>query len=357
LTAFEERNIVRRYGNIIPGGARGLEVFFMEYGEQFYPGEVGLNVTPPTLPPDLFTTNLTEIAGNAAAAVTGQSAADVLLGLQIPGVTAAFYPPDGLEATLELFMGDTKLSELSTYYVAHAYDLVRRQNIYFVHDTTPADRSVAFTAQGWIRDEPRDIPAEMTGENYEPDNLITVHDFFVRDIARASSAVPAIHPSKTMTPIDDEENLYAFIDGAVITNNPALQALVFLTTAPREIPIEDIAMISFGSGIPLLDFTTNVNSAALGWLINNELITIMSDGSAENVQSQVDFLFYGNPNVLPGQYLRIQTTAAFNSTTGEALQAPTDIEGLPVLRQRGVEVAEIYRDAIDNFVANYLFAE
>lgn len=359
--AFAERQIVRRYGNIIPGGARGLEVFFMEYGDQFYPGEVGLNVTPPTVAPELLTTNLTDIAASATAAITGQTAADFLANLQIPGVTAAFYPADGLEATLELFMGDVRLSEMTTFYIGHAYDLITRQNVYFVHDTA-GQRPVTYTAAGVIRGEPREIAEDETGTSYEPDNTITVSDYFIRDVARASSAVPAIHPSHTVNalPGEDENELdlfYIMIDGAVITNNPALQALVFLTTAPREIPIDEIAMVSIGSGVPLLDLSTNVNSAALGWLINNELMTIMSDGSAENVQQQVDFLFYGNPNILPGQYLRIQTTAEFNSTVGEALRAPTDVEVLPVLRRRGIEVAETYRDAIDNYVANFIFAE
>lgn len=328
----------------------------MEYGDQFYPGEVGLNITPPTIPPDLVPTNFSELAQNAADLVTGQAAVEFIAGLQIPGVTAAFYPADGLEEVLELFMGDARLSELSTYYVAHAYDLIQRQNVYFVHDTT-AQRSVSYTASGIIRGEPRQIPEDETGENYMPDNEVRNQDFYMRDIARASSAVPAIHPSHVMSPIDEDDFTFVFIDGAVITNNPALQALVFLTSAPRETPLGDIAMVSFGSGIPLLDFSTNVNSAALGWLVNNELVTIMSDGSAENVQSQVDFLFYGNADVNPGQYLRIQTTAQYNSTVGEALRAPTDIEGLPVLRRRGLEVAETYREAIDSFVANYIFAE
>lgn len=347
---FSSRNINRRYGRIVPGMARGLEVFFMEYAERFYPGGIGLNITPPTIPQDLLTANLSTIA-----AATPQVFQQFLP--EIPGVNAPFFPVNGLEEVLELFMGDTRLSEMSSYWVVHAYDLIRRRNIYFVHDTTPNRRSLSYTAYGIIRNRPREITNEGGNEDYMPDNSIETKDFYIRDITRASSALPAFHEAKTMTPIDDDNTSYAFIDGSTISNNAALQCLIFLSAAPRQIPMSEIAMLSLGTGIPLLDFSTNLDASALGWLLNNELLSIMSDGSAENIQSQVDFLFYGNPDVRPGQYLRVQTTAELETNEGDALTGGPDVEYLPTLRRMGVQTARRYAAAIDTFVATYVFAE
>ena len=353
--------IRREYGSIESGEAKGLEVFFMEFGEDIYPGGIPqVNVTPPAQQVDLVggLTNLTALPALTAQALTNAPA--FLPGIEIPGVNAPFYPVEGLEEALDRFYGDVKLSEVSTYYVMHAYDLRRRQNVYFVNDERDR-RSVTFTSHVVTRDRPREVPTEndQTNEDFEytPDNNRTDGlDFYLKDIVRGSSALPGFHEAKDVTDVDGDRT-YTLVDGALVTNNPALQTLIFLSTEPKSIPIKDIAMISLGSGIAVNDIEQNVNASAFGWLLNNALVTVMADGSAENVQSQVDFLFYGNPDVQPNQYIRVQTTEPANSTEGDALTRVTEPNDLPVFKDIGEEVAKRYRKAIDQFVADFIFAE
>ena len=353
--------IVREYGSIEPGEAKGLEVFFMEFGRDIYPGGIPqVNFTPPEQEVDVVggLTNLTALPELTTAALTNAPA--FLPSFEIPGVNAPFYSVDGLEEALERFYGDVKLSELSTYYILNAYDLISRRNVYFINDDKDP-RSVTYTSHVVTRDRPRKAPtdADLKNEDFEyhpDDDKSEGLDFYMRDLVRASSALPGFHEAKDVKAIDDEQR-YSLVDGALVSNNPTLQALIFMSTGPKSIPIKDIAMISLGVGVAVDDLEQIVNASAFGWLLNNGFVTVMADGSAENVQSQVDYLFYGNPEVQPEQYLRIQTTAPANTTEGDALTRATEPDDLPVYEEIGKDVVKRYRKAIDRFVADFIFAE
>lgn len=353
---FRNRRIRREYGTIIPGEARGLVVFFMEFGDTFYPGGLPqVNITPPTVNASLIP-SLANVSFATLTQLPAQAPFE-LPSVEIPGVNAPVYSVEGLESTLARFFGDVKLSELHTYYVVHAYDLNTRRNVYFIHDNQERP-SQTFTSHVVTRNRPRSIPANSDDEDfvYSPDNeLEDRYDFYMRDVVRASSAVAAFHEAKVMSPVDYPNTTYSFIDGATITNNPALQALIFLTSAPRSIPIEEIAMISLGTGVSYDAYEENADSGPLGWLLNNQLLSIMTEGGAENVQSQVDYMFYGNPNVMPNQYLRVQVSAERNTTTGDALTRVTDADDLPTYERLGRIVARRYRSAINHFVEQFIF--
>eukprot|EP00210_Caulerpa_lentillifera_P007856 g7498.t1 len=353
---FRQRRIRRDYGNIIPGEAQGLMVFFLEYGDTFYPGgPPQVTVTPPTMNVSLLP-NFSNLGG----LLSGDSPQQVpfqLPSVEIPGLNAPVYSVEGLERALNLFLGNVRLSQLDVYYVVHAYDLNSRRNVYFIHDNQ-GDPAQTFTSHVVTRDVPREVPDNADDDDFEysPDNdQVEGLDFYMREVVRGSSAVASFHEAKVMSPIDNPNITYTFIDGATITNNPALQALIFLTSAPRSIPTEEIAMISLGTGVSYDAYVENANSGPLGWLLNNELLSIMTEGGAENVQAQVDYMFYGNRNVRPNQYLRVQVSAERNTTTGEALTSVTDAQYLPTYESLGRRVARRYRGAINDFVSHFIF--
>ena len=356
--ALEDSRIVERYGRILPGQARGLQVFFAEYGPTFYPDGLNFDLTQlattargPQLPAPPFGFN---------PAILANPNLNPLLNpfIQIPGVTSPTYPVEGLELALDLFFGDTKVSDLSTYYISQVYDLIRRQTLYFVHDTTSDLQNRTFASHGINRNEPREFPVTNSGETIDVQPDRTVHDsldFYMTDVLRASTATPALYPAKELSPIDNEDIVYSLIDGFMSGGNPSLQALIFLSAQPTLIPIPEIAMLSLGSGVALQKLEHRGDASSLAWLANNALLTTMTDGSAENIQSQVDFMFYGNPAVRPGQYLRVQVTMETEEENGEAFIRATEPKDIPIYTEIGQKTAIRYREAIDSFVANFIF--
>ena len=108
---FNQKYIIRKYGHLYPGCAKGIDVFFEVLGKKIYP-PLGICHTPK---PKL--------------SLRGFS-------VDIPGVTAPFYPVWGLEKTLKLFYGDTKLSELDTAAAVYAFDVDFRNPVLFVYNTS-----------------------------------------------------------------------------------------------------------------------------------------------------------------------------------------------------------------------------
>jgi len=355
---FRQRRIIRDYGQILPGEALGLVVFFREYGNTFFPGgPPDIAITPPMVNVSAFPSVIAALATNPTQ--LPEQVPFELPTVDIPGINSAVYSVEGLEETLELFLGDTKLSDLYTHYVMHAYDLNRRRNVYFIHNTQ-VQPSVTFTSHVVTRDRPREIPEDTNDEDfmYTPDNNQEDGlDFYMREVVRASSAVAMFHEAKVLSPVNEPNITYTFIDGSHITNNPALQGLIFLTSGNHSVPVEQVAMISLGTGVSYDNFAENADSGPLGWLLNNELLSIMGDGGAENVQSEVDYLFYGNPLVRPNQYLRVQYSTERNTTEGDALSRVTEYDDLPVYEEIGDRVARRYKSAIRRFVSEFIFSD
>ena len=354
---LEDPRIVQRYGRILPGQARGLEVFFTEYGPTFYPDGLNFNLNQRATTEGVFEFPTPPFNFNQAS-LTDPNRRPLISLIQIPGVTSPTYSVEGLELALDLFLGDTKLSDLSTYYLSYVYDLIRRQTISFVHDTTSDLHHRTFTSHGVIRNEPRVFPETNGGEtvDVQPDRTVQSSlDFYMKDVLRAGSASPALYPAKELSPIGRDDIMYSLIDGFMAGSNPSLHALIQLSAQPSLIPITEIAMLSLGSGVALQQLEERADGSALGWLANNALLGITTEGSAENIQSQVDYMFYGNPYVRPGQYLRVQTTKETDEANGEAFTRATEPEDIPIYTRVGRRTSRRYREAIDHFVEHFIF--
>ena len=153
--------------------------------------------------------------------------------MDIPGVTAPFYPVWGLEKTLRLFYGDTKLSELDTAAAVYAFDVDFRNPVLFVYNTSkPHPHSDAILIQSRdtfiIPGEDRELQRHIERSKDERYLDARRQDFYIHDLGRASSALPTVYASKKFTAVDDKTAKYDCVDGAMIAPNPTLNSLSFM---------------------------------------------------------------------------------------------------------------------------------
>jgi len=129
------------------------------------------------------------------------------------------YLPTGLETGLTNFFGTLKLSQLVKPCYITAYDMIHCKPYFF--DSYPAKKA--------------------------PGN-----DYFVKDIARATSALPGIFPPASVSSLDG--STHTFIDGSIFAYNPTLQAYI----AARNIfpDAEDFLIVSLGTGLSQKTYTT-----------------------------------------------------------------------------------------------------
>ena len=169
-----------------------------------------------------------------------------------------------------------------------------------------------------------------------------IADYFVKDVARATSAAPTYFECskvKSLTNIN-----YPLIDGGVFVNNPALCAYAEVHNE-YEVTARDMAILSLGTGYEKQAY--NYNQAKdwgmLGWI--KPLISIMMSGVSEVVDYQLRQIY--SAVKAPGQYLRINTEFPINvnSDMDDASQG-----NLNALKELGTETAQIFDNQLDEFV-------
>ena len=328
-------DVVSKYGDFYPGSAAGLDVFFEEYGKKIYPpGFYGLQ-----------TPRFSFGAGRFS--------------VDIPGVNSPLYPVDGLEEALKVFYGDTKLSEMHTSIIVHAYDVRHRNPVLFSYNH---EAKQPYTAATVVQSRDALVlysagAVERSRESSREGRYLDVQqeDFYIRDIARASSALPGFHDAKKIHPVNDAEKDYLCVDGGLVSPNPTMHAVNFILRMTRLVDINRIATLSLGAGGVIGDFSESVGRGAR-WLLSGDLISIVYDGGNEAVQSNLFYLFYEQLRFDRGQFLRIQVFAQRHSEYAEALNSVTHVQHLKALKNVGQMTAEQYKDDIKDFVAKFLFS-
>ncbi|MCK4803316.1 MAG: patatin-like phospholipase family protein, partial [Spirochaetes bacterium] len=124
------------------------------------------------------------------------------------------YSADAFEETLEDYFGDLRLSDLLKPCLITAYDIKRRCTVFFTqHDA----------------------------------KRMETRDFFLKDVARATSAAPTYFEAAKIKSLADVP--YPLIDGGVFANNPAICAYIEVRRKFKKRPIiKKIAMLSLGTG-------------------------------------------------------------------------------------------------------------
>lgn len=188
------------------------------------------------------------------------------------GVLDEKYSADELEEALIDYMQDLELKDLLKPCLVTSYDIKRRKGHFFTQHTANDDKE----------------------------------NFYVRDVARATSAAPTYFEVSRVKSFGNE--YYPLIDGGVFVNNPTLcayaEARKLKFNATKNKPTaKEMAILSIGTGnIDNPYYYKNAKDwGMVQWL--KPLIDIMMSGVAETVDYQLGQIYdaVGKPN----QYLRL----------------------------------------------------
>lgn len=188
------------------------------------------------------------------------------------GLSDEKYSAGTLERVLHRYLGDQLLSDLVKPCLVTAYDLTRRAAKFF----NSAD----------VRDK----------------NLGEGRDFYLRDIARATSAAPTYFEPANITAMD--RKVYTLVDGGVFANNPAMCACVEAFSLDPELAVDDLTVLSLGTGTEdrPYHYSEAKNWGKIEWV--KPVIDVMMSGVSETVDYQLRMLF--GAVKAQKRYLRIQ---------------------------------------------------
>jgi len=338
-------DIVKKYGERYAGSAEGLDVFFLEFGGIIYPPGILSHLPTPRFEMTLFPFN-------------------------IPGVNSPRYPVKGLEKGLRAFFGETKMSELSTSCIINAYDTNKRNPVLFTHnnyaDPPLTATTIVRSTSAPLFGERRQVQLERFQDDLD---IHPGEDFYILEVARASSALPAFHIAQISHPIGNETQKYVLIDGALPAPNPALHTTNFMLRMQqaqgRRPNLREIATVSVGTGYAVgnwEDRSSSVGRGALGWLLSGDILAITSDGGSEAMQSNINYLLYQSLDFTPLQFLRIQVFAnqkderGRETAEGKALSEFANPDNMQDLKRIGQQAAWQHSEMIEAFVERFIFA-
>lgn len=346
---LRSRSIIRKYGRIQGGTAAGLDVFFLEYGTKIYPPGISKYVRGLS-----FNFNLRKL-------------------LTVPGFNSPLYPVRGLQKALDDFLGDVKYSDMHTSCLINAYDLNTNGPLMFAADRVSAKKGVGVTYLRSKNDPRREFgrvnassytgsKEHWTSRDFFVGDLVIRHgmEFLAKDTALASSALPMFHPAHKARPLNRSyEEHFVFIDGGLVEGNPTLYSLNFVTSRVPAVPIDDIAIMSLGSGSVACKHLSDASSGVFGWALSGALMEITIGGGSEARQAETDYLLYTTLGMKPGQYLRINHFAEGPVSSKDVL-AFSRFDAAhywDVYERVGVKTAQKYAKHIMEFVEDYIFSK
>ncbi|MCL2132577.1 MAG: patatin-like phospholipase family protein [Lentimicrobiaceae bacterium] len=174
-------------------------------------------------------------------------------------MVGAAYSETGLETILTEKLSDVKLSDVKKACLITSYDIVKRG-------------AVLFTA-----------PVREKGK-----------DYFLKDIARSTSAAPTYFEPAKINSIGGD-TVHYLIDGGMYANDPTMCALVEARkhTFPncQRPKFKDMYVVSVGTGEVKKEYDSNKVKkwGLISWI--EPVIDIMMSSSAEVVSYQVDKIF------------------------------------------------------------------
>lgn len=227
------------------------------------------------------------------------------------------YPSTRLEAFFIENFQDCKLSELLKPCLISSYDIERRKAHFF---------------------------NQIDAVGHPEEN------YFIRDIARATSAAPSYFEVPKIRSLTNES--YALIDGGVFANNPALCAYAEVRSKLR-IPDErsdrgptakDMVILSLGTGQAQKKYPYEEvkDWGQVEWV--EPLINILMTGVAETVDYQLMQIFDAIEK--PHQYLRINPNLSHEEPLPIDDASPPKIAELVRI---GKEQADKYNEELDKF--------
>jgi patatin-like phospholipase/acyl hydrolase len=200
------------------------------------------------------------------------------------GFVGAKYSHEYLYELLTKYFGDLKLADLLKPSLITSYEMTARRAVFFTSADAPQD----------------------------PDS-----NFFVRDVARATSGAPTYFAPAGIQSMDDRA--WSLLDGGVFANNPALCAYAealkidFAKQFPncnksKPAGARDMLIISLGTGsvkksYHIADFA---HAGALKWL--EPIIDVLMSGNSETVDYQLKSIYSTLQAADQTDYYRLEPT-------------------------------------------------
>ncbi len=178
----------------------------------------------------------------------------------VDGLTDEKYSARELEKISQQFMGDTKLSDLLKPCLITSYDIEKRRAHFFTSNDAKNPAS----------------------------------DFYMKDVARATSAAPTYFECARIKNLMGDE--FALVDGGVFANNPSLCAysearnMNFKSLEINKPRAKQMLIVSLGTGSETKEYGYK-NAKKWGkirWI--QPVIDIMMSGSSETVDFHLSIL-------------------------------------------------------------------
>lgn len=234
------------------------------------------------------------------------------------GVIDEKYDAKELEEALGHYFGELKLSDILKPCLVTSYDILNRKAHFFTS-----------------------IDAKSP-----------VHDYYLRDVARATSAAPTYFEPVQINSLYGTP--HALVDGGVFANNPALCAYAEARNIefsqvlnnpqkPDKPGAKDMLILSIGTGevkepYPYDDFK---DAGILKWM--KPLIDIMMSGNSETVDYQLNKLYDTLSIEDCNDYYRIQPQL----TTADPAMDNARVENLKALYEDGLRAVVFFQEQLD----------
>lgn len=216
------------------------------------------------------------------------------------GLAGERYNSAVFERVLKNYFGETKLSQLIKPCIISAYNIELRKTHFF--------RQQSAIARGDIR------------------------DFYLRDVCRATSAAPTYF---SVAEIYSMANVrYPLLDGGVFATNPALSGLIEVTKAFNQTRINDIFLVSLGTGRSRRSYEADYFKKSSAMAIVPAILDIMMSGVAETSDFFLQQLFHSAGKIQ--NYIRIEPHSLESIKEGLDAASSSNIEKLVALGDRTV---------------------
>ncbi len=192
--------------------------------------------------------------------------------ISMNGIAKEKYPSSGIEALLKQYFGSARLSEALTPVLIPSYEIGLRTPFFFKSE-------------------------------YARDPLKSGYDFYIWQVARATSAAPTyFEPCKIRINDENGADYYTLIDGGVYANNPAMCAFAEAKTMFEK--TADIVLVSLGTGelTRSIPYDDAKDWGAVKWA--KSILGTVFDGVSDTVDYQLRQLLKKD------KYFRLQASLA-----------------------------------------------
>jgi patatin-like phospholipase/acyl hydrolase len=234
----------------------------------------------------------------------------------VDGLIEERYAATGLEAALERYMGDARLSQALTNVLIPSYD-IQLHEPFFYKSFQPRPHTGPGPRDSTVKSASATTPTPSTS------------DYPMTVVGRSTSAAPTYFEPEHVRaqPAPGAPADYALIDGGTFANNPAMCAYA---EALRNNPGAEVLIVSLGTGRltdPIMDAK---NWGLVQWA--RHLLGVIMDGSSAAIDYQLDELLGADAG-----HFRFQTVLDGVSDRLDDASA-SNIEGLRQLAEKAIEL-------------------